>query len=73
MNEEMECPFCGEVGTDFGNNQGTKWGYTECQSCGAKGPEVRTNYDISEDALWHKSALKLWDTRSTPENLEDKG
>jgi len=55
-----ECPFCGETPNQFYMNQGYKYGGVEC-SCGAHGPEVRTNYDQGKDADWHKDAIEAWD------------
>jgi Lar family restriction alleviation protein len=64
--EEKECPFCGSnrgvhflYGTDS-----CKWGAARCIDCGAQAPEVRTGYDESEDAGWHKDALEEWNRRA---------
>ena len=64
--EEKECPFCGSnrgvyflYGTDS-----CKWGAARCIVCGAQAPEVRTGYDDSEDADWHKDALEEWNRRA---------
>ena len=59
------CPFCGIVpnvddSLTFATNQGTKWGFLQC-SCGAQGPEVRTNYQVVE--YWKDDALGAWNER----------
>jgi len=57
------CPFCGETEKfTFDTNQGTKWGFIQC-ACAVTGPEVRTSYDTSADAEWHKDAIKEWNIR----------
>lgn len=61
------CPFCGEVprppiAFHFPDG-GFKWGAISC-GCGALGPEVRTQYDQSEDAEWHALAAAEWNTRT---------
>jgi len=40
-----------------------KWGGVVCGNCGARGPEVRTNYKNSDSEPWHELALKEWETR----------
>jgi len=57
------CPFCGEKSTSYIDSQGTKWGCVVCNDCGAWGPEVRTGYDLSENAEWHKDADREWNIR----------
>lgn len=61
------CPFCGGKmeKPDFPTNQGTKWGRIECDTCCACGPEVRTGYDVSENADWHKEAIEEWNKRAS--------
>jgi len=66
MPAEKECPFCGSkrgvyylYGTDS-----CKWGAARCIDCGAQAPEVRTGYDESEGAAWHKDALEEWNRRA---------
>lgn len=62
------CPFCGStVGLNFVDSQGCKWGNAVCPDCGAMGPEVRTNYDVGENAPWHEEATKEWNTRAKME------
>jgi hypothetical protein len=68
MTETLKpCPFCGGVpdGNCFYADQGDKWGRVVC-GCGAQGPEVRTSYDVSEDAPWHDDAIAEWNTRAAP-------
>lgn len=67
------CPFCGhtfDAGLEIGkalfpDSQGTKWGCLQCPSCSGQGPEVRTGYDVSDDAEWHGRAIKEWNERET--------
>ena len=59
----LPCPFCGEGDQSFEADQGDKWGHVIC-GCGACGPEVRTGYDVSVSAKWHKESVKEWNTRS---------
>ena len=61
MNIE-KCPFCGDKALDFEIHDGIKWGSVVC-GCGARGPDVRTEYDLSEDAAWHEKAIDLWNNR----------
>lgn len=63
MNEG--CPFCGENMIHFALdlNQGNKYGYVECLNCGAKGPDVRTNFKNTEKEPWHPTALREWNGR----------
>lgn len=65
--ELMPCPFCTEgksVSTYFDHEQGDKWGYASCDACGARGPEVRTNYDRDDNAPWRAEAIAAWNTRA---------
>ena len=57
------CPFCGCKTVSYDTNQGTKWGFAVCGQCSACGPEVRTGYDISENAEWHIQANIEWNNR----------
>ena len=57
------CPFCGYDKVQFTVSQGTKWGQVGCGRCGAAGPEVRTDYDLKDNAEWHAKALDEWNTR----------
>ena len=67
MEELKPCPFCGESNSyTFEMPQTTKWGVVMC-SCGACGPDVRTDYDFSENATWHKAAILNWNARIEPE------
>lgn len=62
----LPCPFCPEgktVSTYFDHEQGDKWGYASCDACGARGPEVRTNYDRDDNALWRAEAIAAWNRR----------
>jgi len=54
-----ECPFCGEMCAEMHISPGDKWAQF-IPSC----LEVRTGYDISDDATWHKEAIALWNTRA---------
>lgn len=61
------CPFCTEgktVSTYFDPEQGDKWGYASCDACGARGPEVRTNYDRDDNAPWRAEAIAAWNRRA---------
>ena len=63
------CPFCTEgktVSTYFDHEQGDKWGYASCDACGARGPEVRTNYDRADNAPWRAEAIAAWNRRAIP-------
>lgn len=62
-NTIKRCPFCGAVGD---NNfscvaETPKWGRIECHTCGAAGPEVRTNYETSDN--WRDAAVVEWNRR----------
>lgn len=59
----LPCPFCGEALTAHIETQGTKWGAITCQSCGAYGPEVRTQYEAWP--AWKDSAVEAWNRRHT--------
>lgn len=59
------CPFCGTKGAasaELDMEQGNKWGAIVCGCCGAKGPEVRTRYEVDEEFV--KEAGKEWDGRT---------
>lgn len=60
------CPFCAgtSVATHLDEAQGTKWGFAACGECAARGPEVRTGYDCSEQAPWRAQALAEWASRA---------
>lgn len=63
----LPCPFCTEgktVSTYFDHEQGDKWGYASCDACGARGPEVRTNYDRDDNAPWRAEAIAAWNRRA---------
>ena len=65
--ELKPCPFCTEgknVSTYFDREQGDKWGYASCDACGARGPEVRTNYDRDDNAPWRAKAIAAWNIRA---------
>lgn len=65
--ELKPCPFCGEgktASTYFDHEQGDKWGYASCDACGARGPEVRTEYDRNDNAPWRGKAIAAWNTRA---------
>ncbi len=68
MSEPLKpCLHCGSTAFTFAHNQGAKWGFVACADCAATGPEVRTSYDLSDDAAWHEEAIKAWNTRAEPE------
>jgi len=54
----LPCPFCGEQCATLLINQGDKWAHYE-PSC----LEVRTGYDLSDDAPWRAEAIAAWNTR----------
>lgn len=67
MDELKPCQFCTQgktVSTYFDHEQGDKWGYASCDACGARGPEVRTNYDRDDNAPWRAEAIAAWNTRA---------
>lgn len=72
--ELKPCPFCGCNRIEFiaDATQGTKWGFARCTECGVAGPEVRTQYDLTESAKWHKYALESWNTRTVLAGATDK-
>lgn len=59
----LPCPFCGNTPShiEADESQGTKWGSVVC--C-IRGPEVRTGYDTSPNAEWHKDAIEAWNERA---------
>jgi hypothetical protein len=52
------CPFCGRQCATLLIDQGTKWAHYE-PSC----LEVRTGYNLSNDAPWRDEAIAAWNTR----------
>ena len=56
------CPFCGEQCAGMNIDQGDKWAHYE-PSC----LETRTGYDLSPEAPWRSEAVRLWNTRHTPD------
>lgn len=62
----LPCPFCGSSVINF-DNDNRKWGYVECE-CGARGPEIRTGYDLSDQAKWRMEAVEKWNKRFDPES-----
>jgi len=61
------CPFCGAAGASlqaqFENQvRRGKWGFIECIDCGAKGPDVRTEYD--DIPKWFNRAADEWNRRN---------
>jgi len=54
----LPCPFCGKQCAQLVIDQGDKWSHYE-PSC----LEVRTGYNISEDAPWRDEAIAAWNTR----------
>ena len=58
--EQLEpCPFCGERCANLVIDQGDKWAHYE-PSC----LEVRTGYDLSNDAPWRAEAIAAWNRRA---------
>ena len=59
------CPFCKNSAIMFAVDvsQGMKYGACVCADCFARGPEVRTSCDTSENTEWHTLAEKEWDIR----------
>jgi len=58
-NEDQPCPICGATAWIFADNgQGMKWGNATCGNCGIVSPEVRTMFDLSDDADWHDFAIE---------------
>ena len=62
MAEVATCPICGSDRIVFQLADGpkSKWGAAYCAACHMAGPEVRTQYDDSENAPWHGDALEQW-------------
>jgi hypothetical protein len=61
MQSELKpCPFCSEQCATLAINQGDKWAHYE-PSC----LEVRTGYDLSDDAAWRAEAIAAWNTRAS--------
>jgi C4-type Zn-finger protein len=61
------CPFCSrqtELRIVVDQNYTNNWAkiFCNCQSCGAKGPDVFSPYDSEDDELI-KQAIKLWEAR----------
>jgi hypothetical protein len=54
----LPCPFCGGQCAQLVIDQGYKWAHYE-PSC----LEVRTSYNVSEDAPWKAEAITAWNTR----------
>ena len=54
----LPCPFCGEQCAMLLINQGDKWAHYE-PTC----LEVRTGYNLSNDAPWRDEAIAAWNTR----------
>ena len=52
------CPHCGKQCADLIIDQGDKWAHYSA-SC----LEVRTGYNISDDAPWHDEAIAAWNNR----------
>ena len=60
------CPFCGETPNteseiSFPTNGGFKWGTLQC-GCGARGPDVRTDYRPWTE--WREKAIGKWNHRA---------
>lgn len=73
MSEKLlPCPFCGSAnGVIYATHCGSKWGYAECRDCTARANEVRTGYDESADAAWHRYADEEWNRRA-PDPVRDE-
>jgi Lar family restriction alleviation protein len=58
--ELLPCPFCGHVGLDFDDENGStfRWAKAECSGCGASTGEVRKHED------WKQDAIEAWNRRS---------
>lgn len=63
--DAQACPFCGmtDATTCVDYEQGTKWGAVVCNFCSARGPEVRTEYNLAESAPWRNDAVQEWNRR----------
>lgn len=61
MQSELKmCPFCSEQCATLVIDQGDKWAHYE-PSC----LEVRTGYDLSDDAAWRAEAIAAWNARAS--------
>lgn len=60
------CGHCGEQCATLVIDQGDKWAHYE-PSC----LEVRTGYDLSDDAPWRDEAIAAWNTRQPTQREED--
>ena len=61
MDDELKpCPFCGEQCADLDVTPGDKWAKYE-PTC----LDVRTGYNMAEDAPWRAEAIAAWNTRVT--------
>lgn len=60
QSELKQCPFCSEQCATLVIDQGDKWAHYE-PSC----LEVRTGYDLSDDAAWRAEAITAWNTRAS--------
>lgn len=61
MQSELKpCPFCSEQCATLVIDQGDKWAHYE-PSC----LEVRTGYDLSDDAAWRAEAITAWNARAS--------
>lgn len=56
--ELKPCPFCGGQCAQLVIDQGDKWAHYE-PSC----LEVRTGYNVSDNAPWIADAITAWNTR----------
>jgi len=54
----LPCPFCGGQCAQLVIDQGDKWAHYE-PSC----LEVRTSYNVSDNAPWRAEAIAAWNTR----------
>ena len=53
------CPFCGEQCAEIQVTQGMKWG-SYVPGC----LEVRTSYNMDDNAPWRDEAIAAWNTRA---------
>lgn len=51
------------------NGDTHKWGAIVCRHCGARGPDVNTDADYSDTALWRAIAILAWNGRSEPHEV----
>jgi predicted RNA-binding Zn-ribbon protein involved in translation (DUF1610 family) len=58
------CPFCGAESTATAMHCGDKFGAVYCESCGARGPDVRTGYNARANAPWRTNAVRAWNHRA---------